>query len=237
MVARRYSGWTAIAAALLLTACSDYNNDTPNEKAVSAKASDARAISNTSKEAPPSKRGQCAFSAWAYDEDPKGTNVRAGAGKSFPVIATLPQFKLTESGLRGSDAVTFDVVEAKDGWFRIKNAQLFPMEADKPEATYPDGWVHGSKISFALQSDYAFEHPDPKSKRVATSWQSSDGIHGLKHRNPDDCQGEWVHLQVSDHDSAYRPAWVRGVCGVLETTCDGVLGDGPENSTYELPIY
>jgi hypothetical protein len=128
------------------------------------------------------------------------------------------------------------VVEAKDGWFRIKNAELFPLEADKPKSRYPSGWVHGSKIGFALQSDYAFERPDPESKRVATSWQSKDGINGLNHRDADDCTGEWLHLQVSDHDPKFRPAWVRGVCGILETSCDGVLGDSPENLD-QLPEY
>ena len=128
------------------------------------------------------------------------------------------------------------MVEARGGWFRIRNAEYFPAQAERRLASYPDGWIHGSKVGFNLQSDYAFAEPDPSSRRIATSWQADDGVHSFNYRHPDDCRGEWVHLLVSDYHRAERPAWARGVCGVLETTCDGIRGDSPA-SLDKLPSY
>lgn len=181
--------------------------------------------------------GKCKFSAWVHDNDPNGTNLRSGPGLSFAVIAKLPAARKTdEGGLTGLDAVTFRAVEARAGWFRITDVMFSPLGHDDRAKRYPDGWIHGSKIGFVLQSDFAFTTPDPSSRQVATSWQNEDGLHEIAYREVDDCSGEWVHLKVKDHDPRERPAWVRGVCGMLETTCDGLPGDYSTDDK-QLPTY
>lgn len=182
--------------------------------------------------------GECRFGGWARDEDPAGTNLRAGPGAQFAVVAVLPRYKTDVGGLSGIEAPDFDIVEAKNGWFRLANVQYFPLDAAEPSdrKTYPDGWIHGSKVDFALQTEFAFERPDPASPMVASSWVE-DGVHyQMRHRKPDDCLGEWVRLEVAGHDGKWSTGWARGVCRAYETTCDGVSGDDEQPGRL-LPVH
>jgi len=122
-------------------------------------------------------------------------------------------------------ATEFDVVEARNGWFRIVNAAPWQNEGSRSTGL-PSGWISGRFLDFQLQTDKAFAQPDAASAVVATSWRDSGGErHELGYRNPTACRGEWVRLTVTGHDGRAREAWVRGVCGNQETTCDGVTGD------------
>jgi hypothetical protein len=78
---------------MMLCACGDgapVNSNAPDAaksdiaEVDGPKVTEARAVKS------PALHDQCAFSAWAFDEDPKGTNVRSGPGKQFPVVITLP---------------------------------------------------------------------------------------------------------------------------------------------------
>jgi hypothetical protein len=122
-------------------------------------------------------------------------------------------------------ATEFDVVESRNGWFRIANARRWSEEGAQA-STLPSGWISGRFLRFALQTDRAFASPDPNSRVVAFTWRDGAGmIQPFAYRDPTDCRGEWVKLTVTGHDGRPREAWVRGVCGVQETTCDGVEGD------------
>ncbi len=119
---------------------------------------------------------------------------------------------------------TFDVVEARDGWFRIENARRW-SQAGQGASTLPSGWVSGRFVGFQLQTDKAFAEPDPASPVVVTSWDEDGGLSQFGYRNPTACRGEWVRLTVVGRDGRERQGWVRGVCALQETTCDGVQGD------------
>lgn len=168
------------------------------------------------------ERGQrCSFNGWADDSDQAGVEVRAGPSADARVVGRLPPPELDGDIPFG---VEFRVVEAKNGWFRIERPYRW-SQGQNPPFDLPEGWIAGRSLDFALQTDKAFEAPNPRSRVVATTWAASDGHHVFDYRHPSDCRGEWVRLLVTGHDRRERPAWARGVCGHQETTCDGMQGD------------
>src|SRR5688572_22661235 len=70
----------------------------------------------------PSRDGICSFSGWSTDPDPRGLNVRAGPSATARILGTLPPPEPGED-VEVDFGATFDVVEARDGWFRIENAR------------------------------------------------------------------------------------------------------------------
>jgi hypothetical protein len=171
----------------------------------------------------PPQDGICRFSGWSSDPDPRGLNVRAGPSAEARILGTLPPPE------RGEDVevdfgATFDVVESRDGWFRIQNARRWSQQGSGP-STLPSGWISGRYLAFQLMTDKAFAEPDPGSPVVATSYVEDGGLSQFAYRHPSACRGEWVRLLVTGRNGREREAWVRGVCGIQETTCDGVQGD------------
>jgi hypothetical protein len=172
--------------------------------------------------AEPARDGICAFSGWSGDPHPAGLNVRAAPSADARIVGRLPPPERIE----GRDFATgFDVVEARDGWFRIENAYPWDYDGSRP-LNLPAGWISGRYLAFQLGTDKAFAQPDPNSAVVATAWIDRDGErHEFAVANPTACRGEWLRLTVTGHDGRPREAWIRGVCGNQETTCDGVPGD------------
>jgi hypothetical protein len=168
------------------------------------------------------ERGQsCRFEGWIESADPAALEVRAAPSPGAALVGRLPPPERDEDYAFGTE---FRVVEARGGWFRIEDAYRWSQGRDMP-STLPEGWIPGSALDFALQTDKAFEAPDPRSRVVATSWQAADGAHTFTYRLPSDCRGEWVRLLVTGRDGREQQAWVRGVCGMQATTCDGMQGD------------
>ena len=169
------------------------------------------------------QHGACTFSGWSSDPDPNGLNVRAAPSSTARIVGTLPPPE------RGEDVevdfgVTFDVVESRNGWFRIENARRWSEGFQRP-STLPSGWISGRYLQFQLMTDKAFAAPDPSSPIVVTSFDDNGTLTQFRYRNPTACRGEWVRLTVVGQDGSDREAWVRGICGIQETTCDGVRGD------------
>lgn len=161
----------------------------------------------------------CDFGGWSIDRDPKGLNVRAGPSATARIVRTLPPPAYDPDYEREMFS-GFDVFEARDGWFLIGVLDARDARDDKPVKW---GWIHGSKIGFAVQSDVAFTEPDPASAVAAVEWEDKQGWHPFDYRHPIDCKGHWVKLTVSGQDRRERIAWTRGICDIQETTCDGGL--------------
>lgn len=161
---------------------------------------------------------------WSTDGDPEGLNVRAEPSAGAGIVGVLPPPAYSPDFDRVM-AVVFDVIETRDGWFRIANAYRADDNAGEP-STLPSGWISGRHVGFELQTDKAFVAPDPGSAVVAAAWMDSDGALRLfEYRQPTECRGEWVRLKVTGHDRVEREAWARGVCNSQETSCDGARGD------------
>ena len=161
---------------------------------------------------------------WSTDGDPAGLNVRAAPSADARVVGVLPPPEYSPEFDRVM-AVSFDVIETRDGWFRIANAYRADDNAGEP-STLPSGWISGRHVGFSLQTDKTFAAPDPGSAVVAAAWMDSDGVlRQFEYRHPTECRGEWVRLKVTGHDRIEREAWTRGVCNGQETTCEGARGD------------
>lgn len=175
----------------------------------------------------------CAFEAWVIDGEPKGLNVRAAPSARARITGKLPPMEM-DPDLGRKLGAGIKVLQSRNGWFRIGDPEWSRNLGGNPEG--PKGWIHGRYIDFALQSDKAFERPDPSSPVVATSWWDyENGQHPFDYRLPRECRGEWVRMLVKGHDGPERLGWVRGTCAIQETTCDGVASDlmSPEG----LPRY
>ena len=171
----------------------------------------------------PAQDGICSFSGWSTDPDPRGLNVRAGPSATARILGTLPPPEPGED-VEVDFGATFDVVEARDGWFRIENARRW-SQAGQGASTLPSGWISGRYLGFQLVTDKAFAEPNSGSPVVAIAFAEDGGLSQFAYRQPSACRGEWVRLLVTGRDGREREGWVRGVCGLQETTCDGVQGD------------
>ena len=212
----------ALIAAFALAAC--------NDPAVTAQQVNGTAAGNAAASAPSAAAGRadqpgarCSFSGWSSDPDPRGLNVRAGPSATARIVGTLPPPEPGQD-IEVDFGATFDVVESRGGWFRIENARRWSQVGDAA-SNLPSGWISGRYLTFQLQTDKAFAEPDPASPVVVSAWREDGGISPFAYRNPTECRGEWVRLTVAGRDGRQRQGWVRGICGIQETTCDGVHGD------------
>jgi hypothetical protein len=213
---------TLLVPALILAGCNSGTVNAQQSNETSANAT-ATASAAPAAGAPSARDGVCSFSGWSSDLDPRGLNVRAGPSATARIVGTLPPPEDHPDNETRFGA-TFDVVESRDGWFRIENARRWSQEGRGP-SNLPSGWISGRYLGFHLQTDKAFAEPDPASPVVAISWEEDGGIMPFAYRQPSDCRGEWVRLTVAGRDGRARQGWARGVCGIQETSCDGVPGD------------
>ena len=211
-----------LVPALILSAC---NDDTVNAQATNETNA---AAGNMAAAAAPAGRAEqpgarCSFSGWSSDPDPRDLNVRAEPSATARIVGTLPPPEDQED-IEVDFGPTFEVVESRNGWFRIENAHRW-SEGGRGQSTLPSGWISGRYLHFQLMTDKAFAEPDPASPVVLASEMVDGTLTQFRYRNPTECRGEWVHLTVIGQDGRERQGWVRGICGLQETTCDGVRGD------------
>jgi hypothetical protein len=203
-------------ALMLLAAC--------NSGTVNAQQSQPTANAASNAVTPASARSaRCNFSGWSSDLDPNGLNVRAEPSATARIVGTLPPPEPGQD-IEVDFGVTFDVVESRNGWFRIENARRWSDSASGP-SSLPIGWISGRYLTFQLQTDKVFAAPDPHSRVVLTSWDDNGTLMQFRYNHPTECSGEWVRLTAIGRDGSEQEGWVRGICGIQETTCDGVHGD------------
>jgi hypothetical protein len=188
----------------------------------------------------PTEETSCKFTGWAIDRDPRGINVRAAPSSRAAVRGTLPPY------VRGPDryfGVELDITGSHNGWLRIEAAKDDSERSGRPpRATYSGaGWVHGSRVMFAVQSGAGYARPDMTSQQLVNlgdDWLTDMG----KIRLIVACNEEWAlvefeierrrnpvtealeDLSAAERKASRRRAWFRGICWSQETTCDGVHG-------------
>jgi hypothetical protein len=154
---------------------------------------------------------RCDFSAYTLSREPVQVRMAPTAGAR--AAGKLPGASYDPD--LGADVGTdIDVIEARDGWFRIRSHE--------PEL---QGWIPGRYIEFDLQTDKAFAAPDSSAAVVATSWDTAEGRTTLTWNEPSDCKGHWVKALFAGQDRIERSGWAAGVCANQYTTCDGVYGE------------
>jgi hypothetical protein len=182
------------------------------------------------------------FSGWSIDPDPKGLNVRAGPSIKAKILGTLPSYAFY--GNERYVGPEFDIIGSKNGWLRIKNGRDYAALSYefKPRKTYSGvGWIHGSRVRFAVQSGLGYQRPDktsPQLLNISNDWLTDMGAITKVLA----CQGKWVLLdykierkrtetgELDEYSPAEQKktrgrAWFLGVCPSQETTCDGVTPD------------
>jgi hypothetical protein len=168
----------------------------------------------------PSSETACAIEGWAVDIDPKGLNVRAAPGKNAPVVGTLPPYVRGEHDV----GVEVKIIGSRDGWLRITSAKDLPDLTElPPRKTYSgEGWVHDSRIRFAIQSGVGWQRPDNGSaQRIRRDgWLTNGG----EITQVLACQDKWALVDYKLQEAQGR-AWFRGICSNQVTTCEGVDPD------------
>ena len=210
----------ALLVPALLSACS---GGTVTAQPSNRSAANGAASGGSASPEPVAAAPACSFSGWSGDPDPRGLNVRAGPSPTAPVVGRLPPPE-SHPDNETMFGATFDVVESRNGWFRIENARRWSQEG-RGASRLPSGWISGRFLQFQLMTDQVFAAPDPASPIVLSSWDEGGTLIQFHYRRPTECRGEWVRLTAVGRDGRERQGWVRGICGIQETGCDGVRGD------------
>ena len=203
-----------------------------------------------------SATAECSFGAFVQETDPAGLHVRSKPDPWSAVLGTLPPV-ITSRELDGLKVrVEVQVLESENGWFRIAQAQDNSVLTGQPERTMfkGQGWVSGRKLTVKSQARAAYAQPNIKSP-VAFSFRdgsSFDNDQMIQAGHLIDCQGGWVLVEFNDQnlqndirkellvaatarsalpDHHFR-AWVNQICGIQETSCDGLAAASRESTSY-----
>ena len=105
----------------------------------------------------------CRFSGWTVNDKP-AIVVRAEASATAKVVGSLPT-------TRGSldppwtTSVTFDLVEARDGWLKIEGQR---RDERKPRPVYQgEGWIEAGDM-VGVQSARGYARPTPAASGCST---------------------------------------------------------------------
>lgn len=184
--------------------------------------------------ASPLKGRSCNISGWSETsvEDGRKVAVRATPSARGRLSGRLPTDDRHYGGPKARHLAEFDIVEARDGWFRIANVRIIAIR-DASYDAYPSkitGWIQSSAVRFNIQSSRGFAKPSSDSAILVTSpdW-IMDSWKGLY-----DCDGKWARIETvpADPSDPYSAsdlpkvlAWFRGICGLSMIGCDNVPGD------------
>jgi hypothetical protein len=176
----------------------------------------------------------CNITGWSEtsSEDGRKVAVRAMPSASARISGRLPTDDRHYAGPKARHLAEFDIVETRNGWFRIANVRIIAIR-DASYDAYPSkitGWVQSTAVRFNIQSSRGFARPDSDSTILVTSpsW-IMDSWKGLY-----DCDGKWARVETvpEDPDEPYPAtelpkvtAWFRGICGLSMIECDDVSGD------------
>lgn len=175
----------------------------------------------------------CNFSGWTSNEKPE-IAVRAAASAKAEVVGRLPTTR-GENPNPDIDyySVTFDVIEARDGWLKIKNASddMTGGAESQPRPVFRGtGWIMAGDAQVGIQSARGYARPDTGSNRLLDlkdDWLTERAsLRGIVA-----CEGAWLLLDyemrnsetwepLASKDRTRGRAWFQGVCSSAETTCD-----------------
>lgn len=192
----------------------------------------------------------CSFGAFVAETDPAGLNVRSAPNATAKVLGKLPP-TFVEPSMNYGVRVEVDVVGARNGWFLIRNARDNEALTDRPARPMfsGEGWVSGSKLTVKSQADVGRARPSPKAPVVLRIGDNEtfDNDVVIEAGRLADCNGKWAQVEFADQrfaakdrsslkiDAAARAglppgrfrAWVDRLCGIQETSCDGLAGGDP----------
>jgi hypothetical protein len=176
----------------------------------------------------------CQISGWSATSEGESRKiaVRARPSATARISGRLPTDDESYAGPKPRYLAEFDIVETRNGWFRISNVRILAIRDASYDAYQSEvsGWIKPSAVRFNIQSSRGFAKPSSDSTILVTSpdW-IMDGWKTLY-----DCDGKWVRVETVPDDPVERypardipklQAWFRGVCGLAMIGCDDVSGD------------
>jgi len=194
---------------------------------------------------------RCAFGAFVQEDDPAGLNVRDAPGVSGAVLGTLPPTLHGVGEFKMDVRIEVEVSGARGGWFHVAHAQDNDALTGRPaRPVYEgEGWVSGRKLTVKSQATAGRAAPGMKSEALARfdDGGAFDGDEMVAAGHLVGCQGGWAQVEFADaalpaplrKRLTVKPAaraglpsgtfriWLDQVCGVQETTCDGLADDDP----------
>jgi hypothetical protein len=199
-------------------------------------------------------RTECSgITAFMTAPRPAGTIVRQQPAEHSRALGIIPAPMINVPDF-GTLPASIEVIGSENGWLRIRNA-VFDVELagrPVPDSYTGEGWIQGSDVDLHLQTQRAFLEPSYDSAVVIDGrpdvhldqWPvlrvvGCSGSWALVewHRIPDPLPGQrparWTNAAVVSVDHGMLSGWVTGICGAIETSCDGVNGTGPERAFRE----
>lgn len=176
----------------------------------------------------------CQISGWSATPESDGRKIAVHEKPSAKarISGRLPTDDERYAGPKSRYLAEFDIVETRNGWFRISNVRIIAIR-DASYDAYPSrvtGWIKPSAVRFTIQSSRGFAEPGSDGAVMITSpdW-IMDGW-----KNFYNCDGKWARVETvpADPDDPYPSrdppqvkAWFRGICGLAMIGCDDVSGD------------
>ncbi|HEX8164129.1 MAG TPA: SH3 domain-containing protein [Pyrinomonadaceae bacterium] len=155
---------------------------------------------------PPATR--CDIRAYVVDPDPRGLNVRSGAGKAFPVVGTIKHF---------SDAtVGVTVVGATGQWVLIKDAET---QEEGASAFKGSGWVYAPMLATQTRNYTGLDPDAPRVKIFKAQSRRSAVVTVLPNEtevNLVGCKGAWAQVRYKKFEGWLDPD---SQCSNTLTTC------------------
>ncbi len=171
---------------------------------------------------------ECSFDAFVIEKDPKGLNVREAPDAHSKILGVISPavYEKPPSTSRYLVKPELKVIGGKNGGFKVKEAHdneglLEEMTKLKARKMYSGiGWVSGKMLTIKSNATEALLGPSKESKILhkQNDQVSFDDIDGYKLLG---CQGEWVFVEDLKMKTNNR-YWLNRICGIQETTCDGV---------------
>jgi hypothetical protein len=153
----------------------------------------------------------CRFDAYT-DWGSQAPAIHAGPSADTPQIGIAPHTTAEGDDFVFGAYVT--VTAMQNGWAHVTNVVDWNYEKSAP-----DGWIDGADIAFIAQTDVMFARADPASQVI---WSGPDQPYAKALL---DCDGQWAKITFTNEAAEDHTGWVRGICAIQETTCDGVRGD------------
>ena len=163
----------------------------------------------------------CSINGYNADKDMTGTNIRSAPDANAPVIFRLMPEKEPDDTY-GSE---FEVIGAKNGWLRIRDAELGAYGDGNPKIVFKGpGWISGALVGFTINDPNMRSGPSPNAKVIARL-EGDNGAGSVW--GPDSfgitrvygCSGAFAEVSgVTPLKKPYR-GWVTKLCANQRTTC------------------
>lgn len=161
----------------------------------------------------------CSIRAMGNDPDPAGTNVRSGPGTQYDVIGTLPQFDGTQD-ISEAFRPEFDVLEIRDGWFKIANAAVGLYGDDKEQIIFEGpGWISAKLATVWVEAMALHAAPETTSPTTIELWSEDFSSEESAITELHGCKGYFVDISVERPDGVTGRGWTDDICANQVTTC------------------